>query len=68
MKYNTITQEQVNAFLTAVGKEAFTMEEVIDKLQISNEEAICILIHLINNKLLKVTCKWIPEIQQEQGE
>ena len=61
MKENFIPEELVKAFLEHVEGKPFTLPEVAVALEINEEIAVNILIYLIENKLLDVTCTWVPK-------
>jgi len=60
MKENFIPEKLVKAFLEQVDGKPFTLPEVAVALDIDEEIAVNILIYLIENKLLDVTCTWVP--------
>ena len=60
MKENFIPGELVEAFLDHVDGKPFTIPEVAVALDINEETAVSILIYLIENKMLDVTCTWVP--------
>jgi len=60
MKENFIPEELVKAFLDHVDGKPFTLPEVAVALDLDEEIAVSILIYLIENKLLDVTCTWVP--------
>jgi len=60
MKENFIPKELVKAFLEHVDGKPFTLPEVAVALEINEEIAVNILIYLIENKLIDVTCTWVP--------
>jgi uncharacterized protein YaaR (DUF327 family) len=60
MKENFIPEELVKAFLEHVEGKSFTLAEVAVALDIDEETAVSILIYVIENKLLDVTCTWVP--------
>nr|WP_199082317.1 hypothetical protein [Pedobacter sp. ASV19] len=61
MKENFITEELVKAFQDHVEGRSFTLPEVAVALDIDEEIAVNILIYLIENKMLDVTCTWVPK-------
>jgi len=60
MKENFIPEELVNAFLEHVEGKSFTLPDVAVALDLDEETAVSILIYVIENKLLDVTCTWVP--------
>jgi hypothetical protein len=61
MKENFIPESKVMAFLEHVKGKAFVISDVAVALGIDEEEAVSILIYLLENKLLDVTCTWVPK-------
>jgi len=61
MKENFISESKVIAFLEHVKGKSFVIAEVAVALGIDEEEAVSILIYLLENKLLEVTCTWVPK-------
>jgi len=60
MKENFIPEELVKAFLEHVEGKSFTLVDVAVALEIDEQTAVSILIYAIENKLLDVTCTWVP--------
>ncbi|PTS95402.1 hypothetical protein DBR11_21420 [Pedobacter sp. HMWF019] len=60
MKENFIPEELVKAFLEHVEGKSFTLVDVAVALNLDDETAVSILIYLIENKILDVTCTWVP--------
>jgi len=60
MKENFIPEELVKAFLEHVEEKSFTLVDVALALNLDEETAVSILIYVIENKLLDVTCTWVP--------
>ncbi|HWW40029.1 hypothetical protein [Pedobacter sp.] len=60
MKENFIPEELVKAFLEHVEGKSFTLVDVAVALNLDEETAVSILIYLIENKILDVTCTWVP--------
>ncbi|HWW38065.1 hypothetical protein [Pedobacter sp.] len=60
MKENFIPEELVKAFLEHVEGKSFTLPEVAVALNLDEETTVSILIYAIENKLLDVTCTWVP--------
>jgi hypothetical protein len=61
MKNNHISETTVQAFLAHVEGEPFVLADVAAALNLDEETAISILIYLIENKILEVTCTWVPK-------
>jgi len=60
MKENFIPEELVKVFLKHVEGKSFTLTDVAVALDLDEETAVSILIYSIENKLLDVTCTWVP--------
>lgn len=60
MKENFIPEELVKAFLDHVEGKSFALADVAVALNMDEETAVSILIYLLENKLLDVTCTWVP--------
>jgi len=60
MKQNFIPEELVKSFLDHVEGKSFVLADVAVALNLDEETAVSILIYLIENKILDVTCTWVP--------
>jgi len=60
MKENFIPEELVKTFLEHVEGKSFGLAEVAVALDLDEETTVSILIYVIENKLLDVTCTWVP--------
>jgi len=60
MKENFISEEMVKVFLDHVEGKSFALADVAVDLNLDEETAVSILIYLLENKLLDVTCTWVP--------
>jgi hypothetical protein len=60
MKENFIPEKLVKAFLDHVEGKSFGLAEVAVALDLDEETAVSILIYVIENKLLDVSCTWVP--------